>query len=120
MRIAFLIRISVVDAMRGHPQERPSLHGGHSADGKEVLEPLRSSKPAMRQQPVIAYPDSQAARHPVQKQRNKKRTPTEKEKRGHCSDVEQHHERCDQVVDLAALVPSFRVKPKAAHKGVSV
>ena len=77
-----LIGILVMNAVRGHPENRSAFERQRRANRQQILHPLRSLVAAMRQQPVIAHPDAQAARNPPQKQRDKKCLPGEKEQRG--------------------------------------
>jgi hypothetical protein len=42
---------------------------------------------------VITYPEPQAYRHPVQKDRDEQRRPSEEEERRDCANVKQHQDR---------------------------
>src|SRR5579863_1999556 len=79
MRITLLIGMLVMDAMRCYPENRPALQGQHGAGRQKILNPLWSFVTAMRQQPVIAHTDPQAASSPVEKQRDQKSRPGKEE-----------------------------------------
>jgi hypothetical protein len=98
VRITFPVRELVMLTMRGHPEERAPFHGRHAANRKKVLKPLGCRVGAMGEQPVITYPEPQAPRHPVQKDRDEQRMPSEEEKRRDCADVKQHQHRNDLPV----------------------
>ena len=60
MRIAFLIRKLVMNAVRRYPENRPAFERQRGANRQEIFHPLRSFVAAVREQPVIAHPDAQA------------------------------------------------------------
>src|SRR6266576_1742245 len=55
VRITFPVGILVMDTMRRHPGDRPSLEGQGSAHSQEVFHPFRRLVASMREQPVIAH-----------------------------------------------------------------
>ncbi len=61
VRIARLVGDLVMDAMRGHPENRAAFKRQRGTNGQEVFDPLRVLEAAMRQQPVIAHANAQAA-----------------------------------------------------------
>src|SRR5271155_2833945 len=75
MRIAFVIRKLMMNAVRRHPEYRPAFKRQRRAPGQKIFHPLRSLVSAMRQQPVIAHPDPEAARYPPQEYGDKKCRP---------------------------------------------
>src|SRR6187399_1847027 len=89
MRIAWLVRLLMVDAVRRDPENRAAFQSQSSADGEEVLEGLRNVIRTMRMQPVIAQADPEANRHPVNGHGDKHDLPTEHEERGDCAYVKQ-------------------------------
>ena len=93
VRIAVVVGVLVVHAVRRDPENRPAFERQRAADGQEVLERLRRLVAAVRVQPVIAEADAEADRHPVQHERDEQVRPAEEEQRGHGEDVEHHHER---------------------------
>src|ERR1700683_3303821 len=70
VRITFLVRVLMMLAMDGHPQQRASFQSRRAANGKKVLKPLGCCVGAMSEQPVITHAESQAACDPVQKERD--------------------------------------------------
>src|ERR1039457_4596429 len=83
VRITFLVRELVMLAMIGHPEQRAPFQSRHSANRKKMLKPLGCREGAMDEQPVITDAESQAHRHPVQKERDEQRMPGEEEERRH-------------------------------------
>ena len=75
MRVAFQIGILMMNAVRRHPENRPAFECQRRTPGQEVLHPLRRPVSAMRQQPVIAHADTEAARYPPQENGGKKCRP---------------------------------------------
>ena len=67
VRIAVVVGVLVVDAVRRHPEDRPALERQRAADRQEVLEGLRRLVAAVRVQPVIAQADAEPDGHPVQR-----------------------------------------------------
>ena len=61
MRIAFAVRVLVVNAMRRHPEDRAALERQRCAPRQDVLEPFVGLVAAVGQQPVIAHADAQHA-----------------------------------------------------------
>src|SRR4029077_13657488 len=64
MGIAILIGKLVMNAMRGHPENRSAFEGEGGANRQEIFHPLVGFVAAMREQPVIAHANAQAARNP--------------------------------------------------------
>ena len=69
MRITFLVRELVMNAMSGHPEDRPAFQGQCGAHRHEILDPFRSLITAMGQQAVVAHSDSDTAGNPPQHDR---------------------------------------------------
>src|ERR1700686_1274772 len=67
MRIAFVVRKLVMDAVGCYPENRSAFEGQGGTPGQEVLHPLRSFISAMREQAVITHADAEAAGDPPQK-----------------------------------------------------
>ena len=88
VRIAFMIGVLVVDAVRGHPEDRPAFERQRGAPGEEVLDPLVGLVAAVRQQAVIAHADAQHARDAVQRERREHRATIDVEERGDRASVE--------------------------------
>ena len=96
--IAFFIRKLVMNAVRGHPENRAAFERQSSAESKEILHPFRRLVTAMSQQAMVAHPDAETAGNPPQHNRGEKCLPGKKEKCGNSADVKQRHESgCDPV-----------------------
>ncbi len=61
VRIAFVVGMLVVDAVRRDPEDRPALERERAAPRQEVLDPLVGLVAAVRQQAVIAHADAEHA-----------------------------------------------------------
>ena len=70
VRIAVVVGVLMVHAVRGDPEDRPALERQRAAEREEVLERLRRLVAAVRVQPVVAEADAEADRNPVQHQRD--------------------------------------------------
>ena len=81
VRITFLVRVLMVHAVGGDPEDRPALERQRAADRQEILERLRRLEAAMGVQPVIAEADAEADREPVQHQRDEDVGPGEEPER---------------------------------------
>src|SRR5580692_5009585 len=92
MRVAILIRVLVMNAVRRDPENRSAFERERGADGQEVLHPLRSLVATVREQPMISHADTQAARNPPQEHGDEQSLPCEEEKRRHRAHVKQAHE----------------------------
>ncbi len=103
VRIAFLVGMLVVNAVRRYPEYRPAFESKRGTDRQQILDPFGSLVPPVSQQPVVRHADPRAARHPVQKERNEKCLPGEEEQRRHRADVKQNHESGCNPVDPAVL-----------------
>src|SRR5271155_116415 len=79
MRIAIFIRMLMMNAVSGHPENRAALERRGGADRQKILHPLRSLVATMGQQAVVAHADAQASRNPPKEARHKKGLPGEKE-----------------------------------------
>src|SRR5437870_4549365 len=98
MRIAFLVRKLVMNAVGRYPENWPAFKGERCANREEILDPLWSLVAAVRKQAVIAHADSQAAGNPPQEHGNEKCLPGKKEDCCDRADVERQHESgCDPV-----------------------
>src|SRR5579863_501589 len=69
MRIAFVVGILMMNAMRGYPENRSAFKSQSCARSEDIFHPLRSSVTAMGEQPMVAHTDAQASRNPPQKHR---------------------------------------------------
>ena len=64
VRIAFVIGMLMVNAVRRHPEDRSAFEGERAADCEEYIHPFRRLVAAMRQQAVIAHADAERAGDP--------------------------------------------------------
>src|SRR5258706_7295678 len=64
MGIALFVGILMMNAVRGHPENWSAFKRQRGTDRQRILNPLRSLVAAMRQQPVISHPNSEAAGNP--------------------------------------------------------
>src|SRR6267142_2495594 len=102
MRIAFLIRILMMHAMRGHPGNRPAFDRERAAGRQNIFDPFRSFVPAMRQQAVIAHADAETAAHPIRDNSENESFPGEEEKCHNRHDVQSYKE-CGDSPNYRAL-----------------
>ena len=73
VRIAFLIRLLMMDAMRRDPEDRSAFERERAADREEVLDELGGLVAAVREQPVIRHADAEHAAGVVENQRGEHR-----------------------------------------------
>src|SRR5579863_2520674 len=99
MRVAGLVGVLMMDAVRRHPADGTTLQSQGPADGQQILDPLRRLVAAVRKQSVVTHPDAQALRHPPQKQRKRQRLPTEYEQGSDGADVEQAKKQRDRQIE---------------------
>ncbi len=92
VRVALLVRILVMNAVRGHPENGSAFERERPANGQKILDPFRGFVPAMREQAVVAHADAQTAGNPPKHNCREKRLPAKKEKRSHGSNMKRDHE----------------------------
>ena len=116
----------VVDTMRRDQFDGSSLEGQRSAQGQEILEPLRDFEAAVGQQPMVAEGNPQEPRDPLEPEEHPKGAPREGEWRKQhagmddgdadqdvpfCFDVRLNKfdlcDRCHPVTSLALSARSF-------------
>ena len=66
MRIARLVGLLMMDAMGGHPEDRPAFERQRAANGKEILEPHRDLIGPMGVQAMIAHADAEPGGEVIQ------------------------------------------------------
>ncbi len=91
VRIAVVVRVLVVDAVRGHPEDRAALERERAADRQEVLDPLVGLVAAVRQQAVVGHADAEAAGDEPHDDRGEDGAEVDVEERGDGADVERRH-----------------------------
>ena len=84
----------VMDAMRRHPGDRPTLQRQRAANGQKVLKRLGDFVTAMGMEPVVAHPDPKTEGDPIQNGGRDHGWPTEEEKGHDGQDVE--NDECDR------------------------
>ena len=98
VRITLFVRILVMHAMRGDPENRSALECERAAGRQEILNPFRRLVAAVREQSMIAHADAETSRNPPQYERYQERFPTEHEECSDGADVKCEHERgCDPI-----------------------
>ena len=103
VRVAGLVRLLMVQPVRGDPEDRPAFQRQGAANGKEVLQKPRYLIRAMGVQAMVTHADAEADGHPVQKNGHGEDAPTEHEKRGNGSDVQQNQYDSGKPVELLAV-----------------
>ena len=73
MRIAFLIGKLMVNAVRGHPENRAAFESERRENGQDIFQPFGNFVSAMREQAVIAHADAQAGGDPPEKRWRRKK-----------------------------------------------
>src|ERR1700693_500662 len=99
MRIALLVGMLVVDAMRGHPENRAALKRQRRANREEVFDPEGSFVASVREQAMVADANTEARRNPPEQCSDRECFPGEKEQRHYGANVEGHHERGCNPID---------------------
>ncbi len=92
MGIAFFVRILVMHAMGGDPENRSAFKSERAAGGQEIFHPFWSFVAAMGQQAMIAHSDAEASRNPPQKYGQQQRFPAEHKESNDGTDVKCDHE----------------------------
>src|SRR5262245_32928340 len=105
MRISFLIRKPMVDAVRSDPVGRTTLHGQGAAEGEEILDHFWRSISPMREQPMVAHANAKTASNPVKNHGHYKSLPSEHEKGGQRHKMEQAKDYDDRPIDRFVLLP---------------
>src|SRR5215472_7764617 len=99
MRIAWLIGVLVVNAVRCHPEERTALKRQRGAHCKKILHPFVGLVAAVSEQTVVAHADAQTARHPIQEKRQGQPLPAEHEQGNHGSNMKRRHKKSRDPAD---------------------
>src|SRR6266576_1718309 len=73
VRITLFVRILVMHAMRGDPENRSALECERAAGRQEILNPFRRLVAAVREQSMIAHTDAETSRKPPQYERYQER-----------------------------------------------
>src|SRR5579883_877551 len=103
MRIARLVRLRMVNAVRADPEHRAAFERHGPANREGIGEPLRALIGLMRMQPVIPKADAEPDADPMQRERGKERLPTEKEERRKRAGMEKNKKKSGRPVDAPAV-----------------
>jgi hypothetical protein len=106
MRVAFLIGLLMMDAVRGDPEDGTAFKRQCSAEGEEVLDPFRGLVAAMGQEPVISHAYAEHSAGVVQNQCGEHRTRVDVEESRHGADVEPGHGNCGYPVQAGLMFPA--------------
>jgi hypothetical protein len=104
VRIAFLIGVLMMNAVRGDPEDWPALQGEATAHGDEVLDPPRSTIAAVCEQAMIGHADADIDGEKVSDAEGSEIFPRKEEQSGDGSDVKGTHGDRGDPVDAALLV----------------
>src|SRR5450755_4635857 len=91
MRIAFFVGELMMNAVRGHPENRSAFERQRGAPSQEIFDPSRRLVAAMREQTVIAHADAETARNPPQEAGDEKCRPSKEKQRGYGADMKPGH-----------------------------
>ena len=92
VRVAFLVRVLVMHAVDGDPEDGAAFEGQRAAHGEQILHPLRRFVAAVGQQAVVSHADADASGDPPQHHRDEEGLPGEKEERSDRANVKGDHE----------------------------
>jgi len=104
MRIAFVVGIGVMKAVRGDPFDRPTLTGQTADERQEILQRFGDFETAVSEQTVIAQSDSKAGRDPIKNQAQGQGGPIEGKEGGDRGQVESHDEKKRPPGNLLILI----------------
>ena len=94
VRIAFLIGLLMMDAMRGHPEDRAALERQRAAEREEVLDPLVAScSRGASAGGGSAMPMPSMPAGVVEDERGQHRAEVDEEEGGHGADVKRRSSR---------------------------
>ena len=91
MRIAFLIRLLMMNPVSGYPKDGAAFERGSAADGKKVFERLRNTKRTVGMKTVITQTDTEPHGQPIQEQGYAEGLPTEHKERTDGTNVQDGH-----------------------------
>ncbi len=103
-----MVAVLVMNAMRGHPEDRPAFKRQRSADGEGVLQPLGNLVAAMRQQSVVAHANTDVDRNNIGENGHDQGAPAEIKERDNRADMKDGEEKSRRRGQLVLL-------PDTAH-----
>ena len=92
VRVAFLVGVLMMLAVRGDPGDRAAFQRQGTADGEEVLHPVGCLVAAMGEETMVAHTYSKASSNPPQKNGDEEGFPTKHEKRGDGAEMDRDHD----------------------------
>src|SRR4030095_10253364 len=101
MWILRLVRVLMMQPMRGDPEDRPTFESQCAADGQEILKRLVGLEAAMGVQPMVPHADAPATGDPVEHDGRDQIGPGESEKCRNGLDMEPDENETRQDVQLA-------------------
>ena len=101
MRVAVLVRVLMMNAMSGDPEDRSAFERQRAAGGQEVLDPFRCLVAAMREEAVIAHADPKRTGNDPESDGRENGAGIDNEEGGHGADVERRHRNDGDPVDGA-------------------
>src|SRR5262245_7406230 len=105
MRIAFVIGMLVMDAMRGYPENGPPFERERATPRQDVLDPFVRLISTVGKQPVITHTDAQHASDDVKNQRREDGASIDEEKCGESADVKARHRSRRHRVHAGLILP---------------
>lgn len=110
VRVALVVRVLVMDAMRSHPEDRATLKGHRPAGGDEIFDPLGSSVAAMGKEAMIGHADAYVDREEIHNSGYGEVCPGKEEESSDSPNVEERHGDGGYPVDAAFLVLAAHAK----------
>src|SRR5580658_1181524 len=104
VRITLVIRMLVMNAMCGYPENRAALQSERAARRNEVFQPLRRHVAAMCKQAVISHTDAHIDCQKIQGNSDDKIGPAKEEESCNRASMEESHKENRDPVDLALFV----------------
>src|SRR6266705_5175052 len=98
--IAFLIRMLMMNAVCGHPENGPAFESKSRTRSQNVFHPVGRSIASMSEQPVIAHANAKASRNPPEKHSYKQGLPGEKEQGCNRAKMKQRHKSGGYPIDF--------------------
>ena len=108
MRITVLIRMLMVDAMSGHPEDGAAFECERAAPCQHVFDPFVRLVATVGEEPVVAHPDAQHSGHDVENQRGEHGAPIDEQQCGNRREVEARHRGHGDGVQPGLILPPVR------------
>jgi len=99
MRVAFLVRVLMMNTMRGYPGNGAAFDGQRAAGGEEVFDQLWRFVAAVREQTMVAHADAEAASDPPHDDGENNCLPGDEENGSEGGRVQGQHEEGDAPID---------------------